>query len=104
MPAGSKGPASGIQVAISQYRQSFLYALSQKNYFEACLILGGWGEIIPKEAKYEVAKMPDEAYKMSFGTGDESKIRKYLNEEIRRVEASWREYTHKFYLRGSSNL
>ena len=102
MPGGGKGPVVMLIRGQMMWRQAYINALGFNNYYGAVTAIIGWGNILPKEAKFIPASKDDPEIRALFLNDSldgqqEKKIRAWCVREVERVEKATSEYVFKIY-------
>lgn len=104
MGSGGKGPAVMIIRGQAQYRNAYIIALSNKNWFAAVDAVLGMASLLPIEAKYAIPEPPKElldAQVLEYNKMRE--VQKWLMVEKTKVERAISTYVYTFYRSGPSN-
>ena len=104
MAGGSKGPAVYLIRGNAQYRNAYLIAEANGNWFAAVDAVLGMAAPLPREANFHMPEPPECLFKMVKQDSDKIVIQKWLMLESKKVENAISQYVHKFYKMGASSL
>lgn len=104
MGSGGKGPAVMLIRGQAQYRNAYIIALANKNWFAAVDAVLGMASILPKEVNYTIPEPPRELLEAQVLEYQKMrKVQEWLMVEKTKVERATSSYVYKFYKNGSAN-
>lgn len=102
---GGKGPAVMLIRGQAQYRNAYIIAVANKNWFGAVDAVIGMASLLPKEAQFKIPEPPKELFAQEvLDRQPKLKVQEWLLFEKTKVENAVSQYVYQFYKKGGSNL